>query len=148
MASIRRQSEHRVSRLEIDGLEGDVTMVQGGYPAGKNVALEHEVDRSAPDTAFSASDGKEKILPKISVGRLAINGSSVSYKDIVGRQSARANLDQFELTNGSVDLENESVTLENFLLAESGFYYAVTKQRRNQQIVWSSSNLQIISSNQ
>ncbi len=120
------KTEYHVNRLEIDGLQGGVVMTQGAHSAGKVVVLENEAVGSTPDSAFSASDVMEKILPKISIRRLVINGSSLSYKDIVSRQSAQADLDKFELSNGAVDLENESVTLERFLLAESGFYYAVT----------------------
>ncbi|MEX0981509.1 MAG: translocation/assembly module TamB domain-containing protein [Bacteroidales bacterium] len=123
-------TEHYIKRLEIDGFQGDIIMVQGARAAGKNVALENEVDGSTPDTTFSASDGKMKTFPKISVRRLAINGSSVSYKDLVSRQSARADLDRFELTNGTVNLENETVALEKFFMAESGFHYAVTTREK------------------
>ncbi|MCF8351992.1 MAG: AsmA family protein, partial [Bacteroidales bacterium] len=42
----------------------------------------------------------------------------------VSRLSARTNLDRFELTNGAVDLKSKTVSLEKFLLTESGFHYS------------------------
>ncbi|MDF1572346.1 MAG: translocation/assembly module TamB domain-containing protein [Bacteroidales bacterium] len=58
------------------------------------------------------------------VNRLVIDGlqGEVVMANHSSRQSTRADLGRLELTNGAVDLENETVTLNKFLLAESGFH--------------------------
>jgi len=114
------ESEHIISRLEIDGLQGDVVTALSSRSTGESAAAENEAAGSTPGTA--SSDEPKKVLSKVSVKRLAINGSSLSYKDLVSQLTARTDLDEFELTNGVVDLENETVTLEKLLLAESGFH--------------------------
>jgi hypothetical protein len=140
------ETEHQINRLVIDGLQGDVVMAQGAGSSGKSVAAENGAAGSTPDTASSASDDAMELLPKVSVKRLAINGSSLSYKDLVSQLTARADLDQFELTNGAVDLENETVTLEKLLLAESRFHLTkgrLTAENENNGNIFDANNLDI-----
>ena len=68
----------------------------------------------------------ESALPKIIANKIVIKDSRVSYADSVGKQSVMAVIDNFKLTDGTVDLQNEMVTINRVSLSESEIQYLTT----------------------
>jgi len=79
---------------------------------------------SSQKTSTTISGG---ILPQIMANRIRINNSTVTLKDAVHKQSVYANIRQFELKTGSVDLQKELVSLEKINLSESNIQYLTTE---------------------
>lgn len=63
------------------------------------------------------------VLPGLSANNLRINNSTISYIDLVGKQSVHADINEFELKDGSVDLNKEMVSLRKVSLLKSKIYY-------------------------
>ena len=63
------------------------------------------------------------ILPKITAKKIVIKNSTVNYGDSIGKQSIMAIINQFELNGGSVDLQNEIVSIDQLALSESKIQY-------------------------
>lgn len=63
------------------------------------------------------------LMPKITANNIEINHSRVSYADSISKQSVLAIINQFELKDGSVDLQNEIVTLDQLNLSGSKIQY-------------------------
>ncbi|MGB4413405.1 MAG: translocation/assembly module TamB domain-containing protein [Paludibacter sp.] len=62
-------------------------------------------------------------LSKITANNIQINNSVLTYGDTISKQSILAVIKRFELKKGTVDLENELVTLDKVYLAESDIQY-------------------------
>ena len=63
------------------------------------------------------------VLPKITAKKIVIKNSIVNYVDSIGKQSVLAVINQFELKGGSVDLQNEIVSIDQLALSESKIHY-------------------------
>ncbi|MEI8087151.1 MAG: translocation/assembly module TamB domain-containing protein [Paludibacter sp.] len=64
------------------------------------------------------------ILPTFTANKIVIKNSNVTYSDAVNRQSVNAVIKRFELKNGTVDLQNEMVKLDNVYLSNSRVQYS------------------------
>ena len=80
-------------------------------------------------TKLSKADNKESesLLPTITANNVQINNSTVSYGDLISKMSVKAAIKRFELKEGSVDLEDESVTLDKIYLYESNIQYLTSE---------------------
>ncbi|MCA1758006.1 MAG: translocation/assembly module TamB domain-containing protein [Bacteroidales bacterium] len=97
---------YSINELVIDGLQAEVA---SGQP-----------DRLSDQSAGTEAEG---VLPKISAGSIKINNSSVQFNDLITRMSLFASLGRFSLDKGSVDINDESITLAKLTLAESEIRY-------------------------
>lgn len=61
-------------------------------------------------------------LPMITANKITIDNSVVNFSDSINLQSVYANIKQFDLKNGSVDLENDQVIVGKISLATSLAY--------------------------
>lgn len=68
----------------------------------------------------------ESILPKIIAHTIEIRDSKVSYADSVGKQTITAVIDDFKLSEATVDLQKEMVSINNVSLARSEMEYYTT----------------------
>ena len=66
------------------------------------------------------------VLPLISAHKIRINNSTITYEDSVHHQSVFAGIHEFELSDGSVDLQKQFVTLDKIHLAKSNVKYNST----------------------
>ncbi len=66
------------------------------------------------------------VLPKVLAKNIQINNSTVIFVDSINKQSVLARIKRFELKNGAVDLQNESVNLDKIYLSESDIQYKTT----------------------
>lgn len=65
----------------------------------------------------------ESVLPKIIANKIQIRDSKVSYADSVGKQSVMAEIIDFKLKDGTIDLQNELVSINSVSLSESKIQY-------------------------
>jgi hypothetical protein len=63
------------------------------------------------------------VLPKIMAHKIQINNSTLTYEDSQSRQFLSALINRFGLTDGSVDLQKEIVTLDKITLSKSIITY-------------------------
>ncbi|NTW31221.1 MAG: hypothetical protein HGB12_01075, partial [Bacteroidetes bacterium] len=63
------------------------------------------------------------VLPKIKANNIRINNSNISYGNSVNKQSLIANINSFQLSYASIDLEKQIVTLNNIALAKSNIHF-------------------------
>jgi hypothetical protein len=70
---------------------------------------------------------KTGISPSITASTIRINNSTVSYNDLVGKQSVIAVINDLELKAASVDLEKESVSLDRIAMSKSKVSYNTTE---------------------
>ncbi|NDP22254.1 MAG: hypothetical protein GZ091_14410 [Paludibacter sp.] len=68
-------------------------------------------------------------LPLITANNIQINNSVVNFGDSVSRQSAFADITRLEVKDGSVDLDNEQVTLSKIYLADSKIRYKTVETK-------------------
>ena len=148
---------YSIDALSIEGLQTNVTTNKAGRPAGKVVQTAAVTSQSTAQADPSSGQlteqtpppshppshpsyrqpGKlsdtepKKPLPKISAGSIEINHSSVHFNDLVSRMSLVANLGRFGLDEGLVDLNDESITLEKLILAESEIRYLTDTTTRS-----------------
>lgn len=69
------------------------------------------------------------ILPTVTANNIQINNSTITYGDSIGRQSALAVIKRFEIKKGSVDLQNDLVSLDNIYLTESEIGYTTSEPK-------------------
>lgn len=79
--------------------------------------------KESNDTRQKESGG---ILPRLTANHIRINNSTINYNDFVGRQSVQATINEFELKDGSVDLDKEMVALKDISLLKSRIYYTAS----------------------
>ncbi len=63
------------------------------------------------------------ILPLITANKININTTTVSYENAILQQSVLADLKEFELNNGVVDIRKQLVTMDKIALAKSKVIY-------------------------
>jgi len=59
------------------------------------------------------------VLPEFTAHRIRINNSTVTYGTAISKQTVLAAIHQFELNDGSVNLQKEQITVANVRLSES-----------------------------
>ncbi|MDD4972287.1 MAG: translocation/assembly module TamB domain-containing protein [Paludibacter sp.] len=96
------KSSYKMDELKIDGLLADVRMKESKSPKAKK------------------STSK---LPLLAANKIRINNSTVRYNDLPGHQSVFGTIDEFELKDGTVDLEKELVSLDQVSLSKSKIQY-------------------------
>ena len=69
----------------------------------------------------------ESVPLKITAYKIQIDNSTLNYTDLVAKQTVNAAISEFELKNGSVDLEKQSVSLDRISLIKSKFEYATVE---------------------
>ena len=74
-------------------------------------------------SANSNMKKSESVLPKITSNKVQIGNSTVTYIDSVRNQSVFAAINQIVLKGGSVDLQKEIVSFDNFYLSKSEINY-------------------------
>jgi hypothetical protein len=84
-------------------------------------------------TSEKKSGGK---LPKITANRIQINNTNFSFGDSVNKQSFIVNVNQLILKDPLVDVQKETVSLDNLFLSKSKFLY-----NRNDQTVADTANV-------
>jgi len=72
----------------------------------------------------SKPKNSESVSPKLTANRIRILNSSLSYHDLVGKQSITADINDFELKDGSVDFEKQLVSLDHISLLKSKLEYS------------------------
>jgi len=96
------KSNYKINDLMMDGVLAEVQM-----SASKN----------------TKENKKAGISPVIKANKILINHATVRYRDLVGNQSVLAAINEFELKNGSVDLEHQQVSLDQISLSKSKIQY-------------------------
>ncbi|MDR3652584.1 MAG: translocation/assembly module TamB domain-containing protein [Paludibacter sp.] len=99
-------SNYNLNDLLVDKLKANVQLTKSGKTATKKSI---------------------SVLPKITAGNIRINNSTVTFGDAVNNQSVYALIKQFELKDGSVDLQNEVVSSNNIILSESNVQYLTSE---------------------
>ena len=64
------------------------------------------------------------VLPNLSAKNIHINNSTVSYNDLTTKKTVLTAINRFELKDGSLDLQNEIVTLDKIYLSKSSIQYS------------------------
>ena len=98
------KSIYNIDELLVESITANVLMKESSYTQNNN-------------------NEPESILPKITANKIVISNSTVSYADSIGKQSMVAIIKQFELKEGSVDLQNEIISLNQLALSESKIQY-------------------------
>jgi len=96
------KSLYNIDDLMVDGLNAKVLMT----PSHKTT-----------DTTSTT------ILPTFTANKITIHNSKVTYSDVVNKQSVIADIKSFELKNGTVNLQQEMVKLDNIYLSNSQVQY-------------------------
>jgi len=107
--------------LQIDGLDMDKSIYNIDELLVESITANVVLKESSKKQTNDSQSGG--ILPKITANKIVISNSSVSYGDSIGKQSVLAVIKQFELKEGSVDLQNEIVSLDQLDLSESKIQY-------------------------
>jgi len=74
-------------------------------------------------TSGNENKKSDSVLPKITANNIQINNSTIYYGDYVNKQFISGAIKHFELEDGSVDLEKESVQLDKIYLSKSDIQY-------------------------
>jgi len=99
-------SNYAIDEMLMDGLSASVLM--------KNPGTIQESTSSS-------------ILPKVSAAKIQISNTNLSYVDSVGKQTLFAGINQFKLTDASLDLQNQNVALNELSLSKSKIQYNLMK---------------------
>jgi len=100
------KSNYKIDDLLVDGILGTVRM--------KESKSKKQINKTG-------------ISPAISASTIRIINSTVSYNDLVGKQSVIAAINELDLKTASVDLEKESVSLDRITLSKSKISYHTTE---------------------
>jgi len=96
------KSNFKINDLLVEGLQANIRMQESN------------------DSKQKKPEGKS---PKLTANNIRISNSTVSYDDLVGKQSVNAVIKEFELKDGTVDLEKQVVSLDRVLLSKSKIQY-------------------------
>jgi len=75
----------------------------------------------------TAVENRKNILPNIMASNIQINNSTLIFKDLINNQTAKGTIFRFELKNGTVDLEKQTVELDRINLSESDIQYLTVR---------------------
>ena len=78
---------------------------------------------SNPDSKKSGS-----LLPTISANKIQLNHLSVSFSDSIGKRSLQANVNGFELRDGSVDFQKKIVSVNSLKMDDNSVAYHVKEK--------------------
>lgn len=96
------KSNYRINDLLIESLQAKVEM---------------------KESTHSTSKKPEGQSPKLTARNIRIDNSTINYNDLVGKQSALAFINRFDLKDGSIDMGNEKVSLNRISLSKSKIQY-------------------------
>ena len=81
------------------------------------------MDKPSDAAAAVKVQASNSVLPKLVAGKIRINNSTVIYNNKESQQFISAVIKSFDLKDGSVDLQKETVTLDKILLSKSEISY-------------------------
>jgi len=100
------KSIYSIDQMLIESMHADLMMDK---PSDASVAVKVQASTT--------------VLPKLLAGKIRINNSTVTYGNKESQQYISAVIKQFELKDGAVDLQKETVTLDKLLLSKSEINY-------------------------
>ncbi|MGE5395116.1 MAG: translocation/assembly module TamB domain-containing protein, partial [Candidatus Saccharibacteria bacterium] len=98
-----KNSTYGIDNLLVDHLSATVLMKQS---------------HAAPSATDTTS-----VLPKILANAIEIRGSKINFNDSVGRLGVKAEINDFKLKKGNVDLQKQTVDINSLILNKSKIQY-------------------------
>ncbi|MBA3972226.1 MAG: hypothetical protein H0X46_08805, partial [Bacteroidetes bacterium] len=106
-------SVYKIDELLVDNLSADI-LITSGHISDKN---------------------SESVLPKIIADKIEIKNTKLIYGDSINKQSLIADLNRFKLKDGAVDLQKQTVGVNNISLSKSNIRFNTTAKVINDSIV-------------
>jgi translocation and assembly module TamB len=110
-----------LAQLEIhmDEIDLDASM----YDIDKLIVEQLVADVAITKTTESGEENSTDDLPIISAGEIQISNTRISYGDSLINQSVVAEIHQFSLENGAINLEDQTVSTDRLRLSQSSVVY-------------------------
>jgi hypothetical protein len=93
----------------------------------ENMHADIMMDKPSAASAAVKVQAPTSVLPKLLASNIRINNSTVTYGNKESQQYISAVIKKFELKDGAVDIQKETVTLDKIQLSESEINYKTNK---------------------